>query len=212
MKTGFCVNYVLRRRGVNCPKKLRSRSGWRPMRSIGTAIPEFACGLCAFLLLLFWPLVNVVSFVGAYGIVAMIVSESAAQAVNCGNYCAAQESVRDNGRKIATSNLSKLFGIEHPKIRLSLSCTDVRSGNVSYRRADLKTPPLKREELSNKICDFVVQLDCSIHPLIPVSCDGLRDIPLIGKNVALSCSARRQVERPELLVEESSDETFFVHY
>ncbi len=176
------------------------------VRSRGTAIPEFACALCAFILFLFWPVLNLVSFFGAYGLVALMVCESAVQAVNCGTYSAARQSVRANARKIATSNLSRLFGIERLRLNLSVSCTDVRSGVVSYSRGD--RAHLNRDDLTNKICDFVVELDCSIHPPVPITCYGLRDIPLIGKDVVLSCSARRQVERPELLAEEW-DEAFF---
>lgn len=175
-------------------------------RAIGSAqISEFSVALTVFLLVLLFPLVNLISLSTAYATGFLAAKYAASRAGDSLNYMEAITAAAAASKEIASSGLGKFAslkpvgGYDNSGMNLYLTDTNIAS-NINITHGP-NTPAVSALDADAYLYAYDTVLTYDVGPFLNLSAIPLiSDVPALGKPVRMHFSANKAVEHLDGIV------------
>ena len=175
-------------------------------RAIGSAqISEFSVALTVFLLVLLFPLVNLISLSAAYATGFLAAKYAASRAGDSLNYMEAIAAAAAASKEIASSGLGKFAslkpvgGYDNSGMDLYLTDTNIAS-NVNITHGP-NTPAVSALDPETYLYSYDAVMTYDVGPFLNLSAVPLlADVPALGKPVRMRFSANKAVEHLDGIV------------
>lgn len=169
-------------------------------RAVGSAqISEFSVALTVFLLVLLFPLVNLISLSTAYATGFLAAKYAASRAGDSLTYAEAITAAANASREITSSGLGKFAalkpvgGYDNSGMNLFLTDTNIAS-NVNVTHGP-NTPAVSALDTDHYLYSYDTVLTYDVGPFLNLSSIPIvSDVPALGKAVRMRFSANKAVE------------------
>jgi hypothetical protein len=175
------------------------------MRIQKGSIAEFGPSLIVFLLIILFPIINLVGFACAAATVGFISRQTAHQAAVSPSYAVALKAVEREATFMANScfgkfaRLDPIGGVHGCGTDLYVHRTDVKTGEITTYGPNKSCPP--PIDKNKYVYEYTTRVNYIVGPFVSMAkAPFVGDIPLVGKPASLNWFTSRLVEYPEGLV------------